>query len=64
MLAVVPADAADAVLQTMRGHPAGQDAAIIGEVQAKPAGRVILATGFGGDRVLDMLVGEQLPRIC
>ncbi len=64
LLAVVPADAADAVLQTMQAHPAGQEAAIIGEVQAQPAGRVILATGFGGDRVLDMLVGEQLPRIC
>ncbi len=64
LLAVVPADAADAVLNTMRAHPAGKEAAIIGEVQAQPAGRVILATGFGGDRVLDMLVGEQLPRIC
>ena len=64
LLAVVPGAAAEAVLIAMRAHPAGRDAAIIGEVCAAPAGGVILTTMIGGDRALDMLVGEQLPRIC
>jgi len=64
LVAVVPPQFADAVLSAMRSHPAGADSAIIGEVQATPKGRVLLNTGFGGDRLLDMLVGEQLPRIC
>jgi hydrogenase expression/formation protein HypE len=64
LLAVVPPDAADAVLAAMRAHPAGADAAIIGEVLEQSPGTVILQTGFGGQRVVDMLVGEQLPRIC
>lgn len=64
LVAVVPAEAAEAVLAAMRAHPAGRDAAIVGEVSAEPAGSVILSTAFGGDRVVDMLVGEQLPRIC
>ena len=64
LLAVVPADAADALLKVMQANPAGTDSIIIGEVSAQPAGRVVLKTGFGGERVVDMLVGEQLPRIC
>lgn len=48
----------------MRAHPAGREAAIVGEVTAEPAGSVVLSTAFGGYRVVDMLVGEQLPRIC
>ncbi len=64
LVAVVPQDSADAVLDAMRNHPAGADSAIIGRVEATDRPGVILATGFGGDRVLDMLVGEQLPRIC
>lgn len=64
LLAVVPPEAADTVLAAMRAHPAGRDAARIGEVLAQPAGTVFLQTGFGGQRVVDMLVGEQLPRIC
>ena len=64
LVAVVPRAAADAVLAAMRAHPAGVDAAIVGEVLAEPAGHVILNTLFGGERVVDMLVGEQLPRIC
>jgi hydrogenase expression/formation protein HypE len=48
----------------MRAHPAGRGTAVIGEVCAQHAGNVILGTKFGGDRVVDMLVGEQLPRIC
>ncbi|MFZ1385951.1 MAG: hydrogenase expression/formation protein HypE [Thiolinea sp.] len=64
LVAVVPPEFAEMVLAAMRSHPAGADSAIIGEVQASPKGRVLLNTGFGGDRLLDMLVGEQLPRIC
>ena len=64
LLAVVPADDAEAVLATMRAHSAGKDSAVIAEVRETPAGRVTLGTLFGGDRVVDMLIGEQLPRIC
>ena len=64
LVAVVPRAAADAVLAAMRAHPAGVDSVIVGEVLAEPAGHVILNTLFGGERVVDMLVGEQLPRIC
>ena len=64
LLAVVPRPRATAVLAAMRGHAAGQHAAQIGEVSASPQGIVILRTGFGGERIVDTLVGEQLPRIC
>jgi hydrogenase expression/formation protein HypE len=64
LLAVVPPDAADAVLAAMRAHPAGADAAIIGEIREPAGSPVFMQTGFGGQRVVDMLVGEQLPRIC
>ena len=64
VVAVVPAADADAVLAAMRGHPAGLHSAVIAEIREAPAGRVTLGTLFGGDRVVDMLVGEQLPRIC
>ncbi len=64
LVAVVPAEAAASVLKAMQSHPAGRDAAIIGEVQADAVGRVFIETGFGGTRILDTLNGEQLPRIC
>ena len=64
LVAVVPAQDADTVLAAMRAHPAGVDAAIIGEVTREPASMVIMQTTFGVDRIVDMLVGEQLPRIC
>jgi hydrogenase expression/formation protein HypE len=48
----------------MRGHTLGRDAAVIGEVVAEPVGMVILRSRVGGDRVVTMLAGEQLPRIC
>lgn len=64
LVAVVPAEYAEAVLKVMQAHPAGLNSAVIGEVYAAPKGRVLLNTGFGGERLLDMLVGEQLPRIC
>ena len=61
---MVPALAADRVLAAMRAHPAGTNAAIIGEITTEPDGMVVLETVFGGERIVDMLVGEQLPRIC
>jgi len=64
LVAVVPAADADTVLAAMQAHPAGRHSTAIGQVETGQPGRVVLATGFGGDRVLDMLVGEQLPRIC
>lgn len=67
MVCVVPADQADAALAAMKANKYGANAAIIGEVQAADPERgpkVFLRTGFGGTRILDMLVGEQLPRIC
>jgi hydrogenase expression/formation protein HypE len=64
LVAIVPGARANAVLTAMRAHPAGRQAVIIGEVGAAPRGRVILSTVIGGDRIVDMLVGEQLPRIC
>lgn len=64
LVAVVPGGSAETVLSAMRAHPAGREAAIVGEVLQGPPGTVTLATGFGGERIVDMLVGEQLPRIC
>ncbi len=64
LVAVVPSEAAEEALSALRSHPAGREAAIIGQVQTGPPGTVVLATVFGGDRLVDMLVGEQLPRIC
>lgn len=63
MICVVDASAADMALAAMRENKYGHDAAIIGEV-AEGDGHVYLRTGFGSERILDMLVGEQLPRIC
>lgn len=64
LLAVVAEEDADAALEAMRSHSTGRDAAIIGEVRQEPEGMVLLETGIGGARVLDMLVGDPLPRIC
>ncbi len=64
MVAVVPADQAEAALEAMRSAPYGTDAAIVGEVTEGHAGRVYVKTAFGATRIMDMLVGEQLPRIC
>ena len=63
LIAVVGSGDAACVLAAMRAHPAARDAAIIGEV-AGQAGIVTMRTAFGGERIVDMLVGEQLPRIC
>jgi len=64
LVAIVPREDAATVIAAMRSDPAGRNAAIVGEVCAEPAGNVILSTVIGGDRVIDMLAGEQLPRIC
>jgi hydrogenase expression/formation protein HypE len=64
LVAIVAADDADAALAALRAHPLGTDAAIVGEVRAKPEGLVLLDTAFGGTRVVDTLVGDPLPRIC
>lgn len=63
-LAVVAADAAETALEALRRSPGGGHAAIIGEVREQPEGTVLGETGFGGVRVIDMLVGDPLPRIC
>ena len=64
LVAIVAADAADSALQALRAHSTGVDAVQIGEVREGPAGMVTLRTGLGGTRVVDMLPGDQLPRIC
>ncbi|MFS8036108.1 hydrogenase expression/formation protein HypE [Xanthobacter sp. AM11] len=64
ILAVVPRAEAGAALAALRAHPLGGDAAIIGEVTSERPGRVVMRTRFGGERIVDMLVGDQLPRIC
>jgi len=64
LLAIVAPEVADAVLAAMREHPEGTDAAIIGEVTGASDGRVLMRTAIGGRRAIEMLAGEQLPRIC
>lgn len=64
LVAIVPPEDAETVLLAMRSVPQGREAAIIGEVIAEPRGRVLLRTGIGGTRIVDMLAGEMLPRIC
>ena len=60
----VAGGAAEEVLRAMRSHPLGEGAAIIGTVKEDSAGLVLLKTQFGGTRIVDMLVGDPLPRIC
>ncbi len=67
VIVIIPADEAEAALAALRAHPYGENAARIGTVEAPatPAGgRVLLKTPIGGTRILDMLAGEMLPRIC
>ena len=63
-LAIVACEYADAALQALRSTPGGQEAIIVGEIRETPAATVIGTTGYGGTRVIDMLVGDPLPRIC
>jgi hydrogenase expression/formation protein HypE len=64
LVAFVPAPLADAALTALQGHPLGRDAARIGRVVESHPGMVVLETAIGGTRVVDMLPGDQLPRIC
>ena len=64
LIAIVPRDRADPLLGVMRAHPLGANAAIIGEVVADHVGMVVMRSLVGGTRVVTMLAGEQLPRIC
>jgi hydrogenase expression/formation protein HypE len=64
LVAVVPAEVANTVVAAMRSHPQGREAAIIGEVVAGNRGLVAMRTALGAQRIVDMPVGEQLPRIC
>jgi hydrogenase expression/formation protein HypE len=64
LVAIVDRGVAEDVLAAMRQHPHGRQAEIVGEVREEPAGRVLLYTPFAGARVMDMLVGDPLPRIC
>lgn len=64
LVAFVAPEAADEALAALRAHPLGREAAVVGRVAGEPAGMVFLRTVSGGTRVVDMLAGEQLPRIC
>ena len=64
LIAIVAPEAADSVLAVMQDHSLGRQAAIVGEVVMDHPGRVLMRSTIGGNRVVDMLSGEQLPRIC
>jgi hydrogenase expression/formation protein HypE len=64
LVAIVAPEAADAALAALRSMPGGEEAAEIGECKTEPEGMVLMATAFGGKRVMDQLVGDPLPRIC
>jgi len=64
LVCICAAEDADTLLAVMRAHPLGRDAALIGRVTEDDANLVQMTTGFGGNRVVDWLSGEQLPRIC
>jgi hydrogenase expression/formation protein HypE len=64
LVAVVAPEGEDAVLEAMQRHPLGREAGVIGRVSSSHPGRVVLETAYGGRRILDMLSGAQLPRIC
>ena len=64
LVAIVPSAKAKSVLDIMHKNPYGKQAAIIGEVVAEHPGRLVMRTSLGASRIVDMLVGELLPRIC
>ena len=64
IIAIVPPGQAQGALEALRAHPLGCASSVIGRVTAGEPGRVTMHTVFGGSRIVDMLVGEQLPRIC
>jgi hydrogenase expression/formation protein HypE len=63
-LSVVAPELADAALKAMQEAPGGDEARVIGEIREQPAGSVLVTTLYGGSRIVDMLVGDPLPRIC
>jgi hydrogenase expression/formation protein HypE len=64
LIAVVAPESAEPALDALRAHELGRDAAVVAEVRPEPPGLVLLETAFGGSRVVDMLAGDPLPRIC
>ncbi|MBA4393682.1 MAG: hydrogenase expression/formation protein HypE [Desulfobacca sp.] len=64
LIAILPFSQVEAVLTAMKKNPYGQDAVLIGEVKTEHPGKVVMKTVIGGRRLMDMLAGEQLPRIC
>jgi hydrogenase expression/formation protein HypE len=64
LVAVMAPEAAPAALEALRAVAGCEQAALVGEVRTEPAGMVFVETGFGGRRVMDLLVGDPLPRIC
>ncbi|MEV0600482.1 hydrogenase expression/formation protein HypE [Streptomyces sp. NPDC050315] len=64
MVVVVDGAYAESALGALRGHPSGERAAVVGRVVAEPASLVLVKTEFGGTRILDVLIGDPLPRIC
>ncbi|OGO26594.1 MAG: hydrogenase expression/formation protein HypE [Chloroflexi bacterium RBG_16_52_11] len=64
LVAIIHPDDAERTLQAMRSHPLGKGAVVIGHVEPSPAGRVLMKTRIGSTRIVDMLSGEMLPRIC
>ncbi|MEJ7578522.1 MAG: AIR synthase-related protein, partial [Pyrinomonadaceae bacterium] len=64
LIAIVPRRVAEELLEIMRQHPLGLNSSIIGEVTDDHPGMVVAKTSLGGTRVVDMQLGEQLPRIC
>lgn len=64
LVAIVPAEEADKFLKAMQGNHYGKEASLIGEVIEKTPGRVVLRTTIGASRIVDMMVGDPLPRIC
>jgi len=64
LLAVVAPQIADQLIVRMRKHPLGTESQIIGEITGQPRDMVLMKTSIGGTRVVDVLFGEQMPRIC
>jgi len=64
LVAIVSPEDVEAILNKMRQNTYGKDAAVIGEVRQEHPGRVVMRTRLGTSRIIDMLVGEMLPRIC
>jgi hydrogenase expression/formation protein HypE len=64
LVAVVASEVADRALASLRAHPLGVEARLVGEIGTDPEGLVVLETSLGGSRIVDMLVGDPLPRIC